>query len=102
MQPVNDTTARMSARFGALIRRAGQGSRRVRPASVSGDRPYQAARTELRNLPTSPFRRLESDDSDWAAESTCVEAEPVSITVAEGQEVNLKLLSSGKLVPGGP
>src|SRR5215218_11494474 len=37
----------------------------------------QAARTEFRNLPTSSLRRLLSPDSDCAAESTCVEAEPV-------------------------
>src|SRR3954451_20490119 len=39
----------------------------------------QAARTESRNLPTSSLRRLESDDSDCAAESTGDEAEPVSL-----------------------
>src|SRR5450631_2623891 len=38
----------------------------------------QAARTVLRNLPTSSFRRFESCDSDFAADSTCEEAEPVS------------------------
>src|SRR6478736_9661561 len=38
----------------------------------------QAARTELRNLPTSSLRRLLSPDSDCAAASTCEEAEPVS------------------------
>src|SRR5882724_3515935 len=40
---------------------------------------YQAARTELRNLPTSSLRRVLSPDSDCAAESTCAEAEPVSL-----------------------
>src|SRR6476619_3326004 len=39
----------------------------------------QAARTELRNLPTSSLRRLLSPDSDCAADSTCEEAEPVSL-----------------------
>src|SRR5829696_10275624 len=41
--------------------------------------PPHAARTVSRNLPTSSLRRLESDDSDWAAESTCADAEPVSL-----------------------
>ena len=40
---------------------------------------YQAALTELRNLPTSSLRRLLSPDSDCAAESTCDEADPVSL-----------------------
>src|SRR3954469_19835863 len=40
---------------------------------------YQAARTEFRNLPTSSLRRLLSPDSDCAADSTCEEAEPVSL-----------------------
>ena len=39
----------------------------------------QAALTELRNLLTSSLRRLESPDSDCAADSTCDEAEPVSL-----------------------
>ena len=39
----------------------------------------QAARTELRNRPTSSLRRLESPESDFAADSTCEEAEPVSL-----------------------
>ena len=39
----------------------------------------QAARTVARNLPTSSLRRLLSLDSDWAAESTCEEADPVSL-----------------------
>ena len=38
-----------------------------------------AARTELRNLPTSSLSRLLSRDSDCAAERTCEEAEPVSL-----------------------
>src|SRR5207237_8538802 len=38
----------------------------------------QAARTELRNLPTSSLRRLLSPDSDCAADNTCEDAEPVS------------------------
>src|ERR1700676_2890754 len=41
--------------------------------------PRQAALTALRNLPTSSLRRLLSPDSDCAAESTCVEADPVSL-----------------------
>src|SRR3954469_8301557 len=40
---------------------------------------YQAARTEFRNLPPSSLRRLLSPDSDCAADSTCEEAEPVSL-----------------------
>jgi hypothetical protein len=39
----------------------------------------QAARTVSRNLPTSCLRRLESPDNDLAADSTCSEAEPVSL-----------------------
>src|SRR3954452_14599090 len=39
----------------------------------------QAARTVLRNLPTSLLRRLLSRDSVCAAESTCAEADPVSV-----------------------
>ena len=39
----------------------------------------QAALTVLRNLPTSSFRRLLSLDSDFAAERTCDEADPVSL-----------------------
>ena len=38
-----------------------------------------AALTELRNLPTSTLRRLLSLESDRAADSTSVEAEPVSV-----------------------
>src|SRR5947209_8096406 len=41
--------------------------------------PCQAALTEWRNLPTSSLRRLLSTDSDWAAESTCAEADPASL-----------------------
>src|SRR4051812_21489525 len=57
---------------------------RTHPGSSPGQafariRYDQAARTESRNLPTSSLRRLESLDSDWAAESTCAEAEPVSL-----------------------
>src|SRR5882724_8104494 len=40
---------------------------------------YQAALTELRNLPTSSLRRLLSPDRDCAAASTCDEADPVSL-----------------------
>src|ERR1700760_2975105 len=39
----------------------------------------QAARTLVRNFDTSLLRRPESLDSDWAAESTCEEADPVSV-----------------------
>src|SRR5664279_3635769 len=39
----------------------------------------QAARTECKNFPTSSLSRLLSPDSDCAAESTCDEAEPVSL-----------------------
>src|SRR5579859_3141099 len=39
----------------------------------------QAARTASRNLPTSILRRWLSTDSDWAEESTCDEAAPVSL-----------------------
>src|SRR3569832_2353651 len=39
----------------------------------------QAARTELRNFPTSCLRRLESPESDLAADSTCEDADPVSL-----------------------
>ena len=40
---------------------------------------YQAALTVSRNLPTSSLSRLLSPDSDCAADSTCEEAEPVSL-----------------------
>src|ERR1700731_2071105 len=39
----------------------------------------QAARTELRNLPTSRLSRLLSPDSDFAAENPCDAADPVSL-----------------------
>ena len=39
----------------------------------------QAARTVFRNLPTSSLSRLLSPDSNCAAESTCEEADPVSL-----------------------
>src|SRR5665213_1284389 len=42
-------------------------------------RPVQAARTESRNLLTSSLSRLESRDIDCAADSTCEEADPVSL-----------------------
>src|SRR5260370_26588823 len=51
----------------------------IRPAPLAPALLGQAARTVSRNLPTSSLRRLESDDNDWAAESTCEEAEPVSL-----------------------
>ena len=55
----------------------GLGGERVNP-NAGGGLP-QAALTELRNLLTSSLRRLESPDSDCAAERTCDEAEPVSL-----------------------
>src|ERR671912_391501 len=51
----------------------------ARQAKACRDRNNQAARTESRNLPTSSLRRLESLESDCAADSTCEEAEPVSL-----------------------
>src|SRR3981081_3433829 len=42
-------------------------------------RAFHAARTELRNLPTSRLSRLLSPDSDFAAENTCEDADPVSL-----------------------
>src|ERR1700730_18296028 len=39
----------------------------------------QAARTELRNLPTSRLSRLLSPESDFAAVSTWEDADPVSL-----------------------
>src|SRR4029078_6624698 len=50
---------------------------RQRP-DMAPERPCQDARTESRNFSPSRLRRLLSPDSDCAAESTCVEAEPVS------------------------
>src|SRR5215475_3504206 len=41
--------------------------------------PDQAARTSVRNFDTSALSRPESDDSDLAADSTCEDAEPVSV-----------------------
>src|SRR3984893_7147108 len=46
-------------------------------AGLPDDR--QAALTVLRNLPTSSLRRLLSLDSDFAAERTCDDADPVSL-----------------------
>jgi hypothetical protein len=40
---------------------------------------HQAARTEFKNFPTSSFSRLLSADSNCAAESTCEEADQVSV-----------------------
>src|SRR5207253_9101985 len=50
-----------------------------RGSSCRGEPPGQAARTVSRNLPTSTLRRLLSPESDCAAASSCVEAEPVSL-----------------------
>jgi hypothetical protein len=52
-----------------------------RNARLDGDQGIvvQAVRTLLRNSPTSSLRRLLSLDSDFAAASTCEEAEPVSL-----------------------
>src|SRR5476651_2033909 len=58
---------------------AGFREREARLFLRAGHCPGQAARTVLRNLPTSVLSLLESRDSDCAAESTCVEAEPVSL-----------------------
>src|SRR5215467_5415402 len=71
-------TAGAGARFAWIPER-----QKARPCSgaghlLAGWSADQAARTELRNLPTSCLRRLESDDSDCAEDSTCEEAEPVS------------------------
>src|SRR5438874_13724445 len=52
------------------------GGRAFRWSSVDA---CQAARTELRNLPTSSLRRLESPDSDRAADRTWLDADPVSL-----------------------
>src|SRR5882672_9140634 len=54
------------------------------PIQAGRDQPSmmearQAARTEVRNLETSARRRPLSPDSDFAADSTCEEAEPVSV-----------------------
>src|SRR5438094_465890 len=49
------------------------------PALSHRARFDQAARTVLRNLPTSSLSRLESRDKDCAAESTCEDADPVSV-----------------------
>src|SRR5882672_602629 len=56
----------------------------IHPGSSPGQafarkRYNQAARTESRNLPTSSLSRLESLESDLAAERTCEDAEPVSL-----------------------
>jgi len=48
------------------------------PLQYSPSRLGQAARTVSRNLPTSSLSRLLSLDSDFAADSTCEEADPVS------------------------
>src|SRR5438552_1421015 len=50
----------------------------MRPAEPDELVNGQAARTVLRNLLTSSFRRFESFDSDLAADSTCEDADPVS------------------------
>jgi hypothetical protein len=65
-----------------LSRHAGGLNRREpvqSPASGRAKGLFQAARTELRNLLTSSLRRLESRDIDCAADSTCAEADPVSL-----------------------
>src|SRR5262249_26410029 len=60
-------------------------SRDTRPEAFCRDRYRQgwqldqAARTELRNFETSALRRPESTDKVCAAESTCEDAEPVSL-----------------------
>src|SRR5258707_501948 len=61
--------------FAAILRDV----RLRRPLLPDPALPPQAARTELRNLPTSVRRRPLSPDSVCAAESTCEEADPVSV-----------------------
>src|SRR5450432_2220051 len=63
-----------SDRRRAHDRKRDSGSGRAEPVD---DR--QAALTEFRNLPTSSLRRLLSPDSDFAADKTCDEADPVSL-----------------------
>src|SRR5882757_9412855 len=55
------------------------GAYRMRGPVGHRNRPRQAALTELRNLPTSSLSRLLSTYSDCAADSTCEEADPVSL-----------------------
>src|SRR6516164_1978810 len=61
------------------------------------DRPPggQAARTVARNLSTSTLRRFESDDSDCAEDSTCDDAEPVSLA----PRLTSTMLDATELVP---
>src|SRR5215510_14473275 len=47
--------------------------------NARGNVAHQAARTEVSNLETSALRRPLSPDSDFAADSTCEDAEPVSV-----------------------
>jgi len=47
--------------------------------AITGIWRCQAARTELRNRPTSDLRRLLSPDSERAAVRTCDDADPVSL-----------------------
>src|SRR5450631_3064422 len=49
------------------------------PARLGAGSCRQAVRTLFRNFPTSSLSRLLSPDSDCAAESTCEEADPVSL-----------------------
>src|SRR5450631_3489472 len=60
-------------------RRTRDRERELGPGRIQLPSDRQAARTVLRNLPTSSFRRLLSPDSDFAAERTCDEADPVSL-----------------------
>src|SRR5450432_751479 len=60
-------------------RRTRDRERELGPGRIQLPSDRQAARTVLRNLPTSSFRRLLSLDSDFAAERTCDEADPVSL-----------------------
>ena len=77
-------------RHGALVPRTlrlqhHRMAQRSARANADGGRPlvsiawFQAARTESRNLPTSSLRRLLSPDSSCAADSTCVDDDPVSV-----------------------
>ena len=52
----------------------------MQPSSLVHDLlNIQAARTEVRNFDTSTFKRLKSPASIFAADSTCEDAEPVSV-----------------------
>src|SRR6185369_15349145 len=80
----SDDDVKASHRQGSCDRRQPAGGARPPRHPTSRRRRLnqgrdQAARTELRNLPTSSLRRFESVESDCAADSTCDDAEPVSL-----------------------